>query len=33
MTPCGTDLEDDLWTDNEQAHWLAFDQLSGPGWA
>jgi DNA processing protein len=30
MTPCGTDL-DDLWTDEEQAHWLAFDQLSGPG--
>ncbi|MBS1953877.1 MAG: DNA-protecting protein DprA [Cyanobacteria bacterium SZAS-4] len=24
-------MEDDLWTDNEQAHWLAFDQLSGPG--
>lgn len=22
---------DDLWTDEEQAHWLAFDQLSGPG--
>jgi DNA processing protein len=30
MTPCGTDF-DDLWTDEEQAHWLAFDQLSGPG--
>ncbi|MBS2003058.1 MAG: DNA-protecting protein DprA [Cyanobacteria bacterium SZAS LIN-5] len=24
-------VDDDLWTDNEQAHWLAFDQLSGPG--
>ncbi|MBI2809606.1 MAG: hypothetical protein HYX67_02070, partial [Candidatus Melainabacteria bacterium] len=24
-------MDDDLWTDNEQAHWLAFDQLSGPG--
>ncbi len=31
MTPCGSNMEDDLWTDNEQAHWLAFDQLSGPG--
>ncbi len=31
MTPCGSNMDDDLWTDNEQAHWLAFDQLSGPG--
>lgn len=31
MTACGMNLDDDLWTDNEQAHWLAFDQLSGPG--
>lgn len=31
MTACGSNMEDDLWTDNEQAHWLAFDQLSGPG--
>jgi DNA processing protein len=30
MSPCGTN-SDDLWTDEEQAHWLAFDQLSGPG--
>ncbi len=30
MSPCGTNA-DDLWTDEEQAHWLAFDQLSGPG--
>lgn len=31
MSTCGLNLDDDLWTADEQAHWLAFDQLSGPG--